>query len=194
MVSCGASCRYQSLCVGRLKLGGSNGELDGVLTGVASVEDIDNLATVQRIRFGSAGVEGGGSIRGEGDNRAISVEAETSRVTVKRRGRVVQNLELACLNVGKQLSRLLALREDIDHGVSNGVSLEEGEALSETVDDVVSSDLKRLHANDTGAREHTESVLGGARLFHGRLLADNGGSQSGSGSSENGEGLEEHVD
>lgn len=135
--------------------------------------------------LGRAGVELGGAVRRQGHDRTLAIEAPAAAVAVKGRSGVVQNLELAGGDVGKQLSGLLALGQDIDHGVSNRVGLEEGEALGETVDHVAASDLERLHADDAGAGEHAESVLGGTGLFG--LFADNRSGQSGGGDSEEGE-------
>lgn len=172
-----------------LNLCSSNGELDGLVAGVASVEDINLLAAVKRVVLGRAGVELGGAVGRERHDGAVAVEAPASAVALKRRSGVVQNLELAGLDVGEQLTGLLTFGEDVNHGVSNRVGIEVGEALGETVDHVVASDLERLHSDDPRAGEHAESILRGIRVVWG-FFADNGGGQSGGGNSEESEGVD----
>lgn len=178
----------------RLLLGSTDGELDGVLAGVFSVEHVDDGSTMKRVGLGGAGVELAGSVRGELLDRAVSLESEASAVALKRRGRAVLDVKLASLHISEKLLRSLALRENVDHGISDVLNLEVGVTLLEAVHHIVSSDLQSLHTRSALTRQESIESIGGMRrlLVLLGLFASDGSSKSSGSGSEKGESLEEH--
>jgi hypothetical protein len=150
---------------------------------------------MERISLGSTRVELSSSVGREFLDRAIALVSPASAVALKGRSGAILDVELTGLNIGKELSGSLALRENVGHGISNILNLEVRVALFKAVDNIVSSDLKSLHTESSLARHKSVERVGGVRglvVLLG-LLASNGSSKSSRSGSEKRESLEEHC-